>query len=94
MKKACLLWSLPFLDNYFSSAFFSSVNVLICSLNNFSSFLVDLDSDRLLLGDLPPSASEIRIKQMGLFNGEGGGGGGSRVALKRSHVNFKTYQRV
>ena len=63
MKKACLLWSLPFLDNCFSSAFFSSVNVLICSHSNFSSFLVDLDSDRLL-GDLLPSASEIRITQV------------------------------
>ena len=85
LKKACLPWSLPFSDNCPSSAFFSSVKVLICSLSNFSSSssfrrsslcLADLDSDRLLLGDLPPSASEIRITQVGLFNGEGGRGVG------------------
>ena len=84
LKKACLLWSLPFSDNCPSSAFFSLVKVLICSLSNFSSSssfrssslcLADLDSDRLLLGDLPPSASEIRITQVGLFDGEGGGWG-------------------
>ena len=85
LKKACLLWSLPFSDNCPSSAFFSLVKVLICSLSNFSSSssfrrsslcLADLDSDRLLLGDLPPSASEIRRTQVGLFDGEGGGGVG------------------